>query len=179
MAKEEAAPAAEAAPKKKKTLLIIIIAVVALLLVGGGAAVYLLTSKPDAEKHAKADGEEAGHGDEGEGGDAEEDGEEHPPIYEKLETFTVNLVDGETYLQVEISLKVADAKVQEKLKAHMPEVRDAMLRLLSSKSPEELAEADGKDKLAKEIQKQMNEVIGVKKAKKGVQGVLFTAFILQ
>jgi flagellar FliL protein len=177
MAKEEAAPAAEAAPKKKKTLLIIIIAVVALLLVGGGAAVYLLTSKPAAEKHAKVDGEEAGHGDEGDA--EEEEGEEHPPIYEKLETFTVNLADGETYLQVEISLKVADAKVQEKLKAHMPEVRDAMLRLLSSKSPEELSEADGKAKLAKEIQKQMNELIGAKKAKKGVQGVLFTAFILQ
>lgn len=177
MAKEEAAPAGDVAPpKKKKTLLIIIIAVVALLLVGGGAAVYLLTAKPDAEKHAKADGEEAGHED----ADAdEEEGEEHPPVYEKLETFTVNLADGETYLQVDISLKVADAKVQEKIKAHMPEVRDAMLRLLSGKSPEELSEVDGKDKLAKEIQKQMNQVIGAKKAKKGVQGVLFTAFILQ
>jgi flagellar FliL protein len=176
MAKEEPAPAAGEAPaKKKKTLLIIIIAVLAVVLVGGGAAVYLLTSKPDAEKHAKADGEDAAHEDEG----AEEEGEEHPPIYEKLETFTVNLTDGETYLQVEISLKVADAKVQEKLKARMPEVRDAMLRLLSSKSPEELAEADGKEMLAKEIQKQMNQVIGVKKAKKGIQGVLFTAFIIQ
>lgn len=173
MAKEEpAAPEAAAAPKKKKTLLIIIAAVLVLVLVGGGLAVYLLATPPAAEN--QADAESAEHGaDEGE----EEEG--HPPIYEKLETFTVNLADGETYLQVEVSLKVADAKVQEKIKSRMPEVRDAMLRLLSSKSPEELAEVDGKDKLSKEIQKQMNQVIGAKGAGKGVQGVLFTAFIIQ
>lgn len=175
MAKEPAAaPEEAAAPKKKKTLLIIIAVVAVLLLAGGGVAVYLLTTPPAAEKQAKAHGDEEEHGDE-----EDEEHDEHPPVYEKLETFTVNLSDGATYLQVEISLKVADAKVQEKLKMHMPEVRDAMLRLLSSKSPEELGEVEGKDKLAEEIQKQMNQVIGVKKAKKGVQGVLFTAFIIQ
>lgn len=169
MAKEEAAaPEGAAAPKKKKTLLIIIIAVAVVLLVGGGTLAYLLMSPPAAEKPAK-EGEHAEEAHE----------EEHPPIYEKLETFTVNLADGETYLQVEISLKVADAEVQEKLKAHMPEVRDAMLRLLSSKSPEELSEVAGKDKLSDDIQKQMNQVIGMKQAKTGVQGVLFTAFIIQ
>jgi len=181
MAKDAApAPDAGAAPKKKKTLLIILIAVFALLLVGGGVVGYLLMTPPAKEKQAKADAEEHGdeHGEEEEGEEhAEDDG--HGPIYEKLETFTVNLADGETFLQVEISLKVADAKVQDKLKKHMPEVRDAMLRLLSSKAPEELADVAGKDRLAGEIQTQMNKVIGVKKASKGVKGVLFTAFILQ
>lgn len=170
MAKEEAAaPEGGAAPKKKKTLLIIIIAVAVLVLVGGGTVAYLLMSPPPAEKQGKGGDEHAE--------EAHED--EHPPIYEKLETFTVNLADGETYLQVEVSLKVADAKVQEKLKARMPEVRDAMLRLLSSKTPEELSDMAGKDKLAEEIRKQMNQVVGAKQAKEGVQGVLFTAFIIQ
>ncbi|MCS6786055.1 MAG: flagellar basal body-associated protein FliL [Thiobacillaceae bacterium] len=157
-----------AAPAKKKNLLIIIvIAVVALLAIGGGA-VFLLTGKPAAEQ--QAEGEEAAA--------AEEEEEAKPPVYEKLETFTVNLADQESYLQVEISLKVADAKVQEKIKQHMPEVRDALLRLLSSKTAEELMTAEGKQALAEEVRKEVNRVIGAKKSK-GVKEVLFTSFIVQ
>lgn len=173
MAKEEA-PAEVEPPKKKGKMLIIIIAVVAVLvLAGGGAAVYLLTSKPAAEKKA------GGHGDEEAQAEEAKAEEEHPPIYEKLETFTVNLADQQSYLQTEIQLMVADAKVQEKIQAHMPEVRDALIRLLSSKTAEELALPDGKDKLAEEIQKQMNEVLGIKKKANGVKKVLFASFIIQ
>jgi flagellar FliL protein len=165
MAKE--APAADAAPPKSKKKLIIIVAIlVALLALGGGAAFFLLAKKPTAEEQAKHE-EEAAH---------EEDA---APVYEKLETFTVNLADGESFLQVEIQLSVADAKVQEKIKKHMPEVRDGLLRLLSSKSPEELATPEGKDKLSGEVQAHINEILGVKKASKGVKKVLFNAFIIQ
>lgn len=167
MAKEEAAQDAPAPKSKKKLLIIIVAAVLALALVGGGAAFFLLGKKPDAEQQAE-------HGEEEEG-----EAEAHPPVYEKLETFTVNLADGETFLQVEVSLLLADLKQQEKVKMHMPEVRDALLRLLSSKSPEELATTEGKDKLASEVQGSVNEILGVKKAAKGVKKVLFNAFIIQ
>jgi flagellar FliL protein len=169
MAKEEAPVAEAEAPKKKGKLLIIILAVVGVLVIGGGVAAYLLLSKPAAEQGAK-------HGEE----DAEAHAEdEHPPIYERLESFTVNLADQQSYLQTEIQLLVADAKVQEKIKAHLPEVRDALLRLLSSKTAEELSQQEGKDKLADEIQKQVNEVLGIKGKSKGVKKVLFGAFIIQ
>ncbi len=167
MAKEEVPAPEGEAPKKKGKLLIIIIAVVAVLVIGGGAGVYLLMSKPNAEEGAKH-GEEGEHADEG-----------HAPIYEKLETFTVNLADQQSFLQTEIQLMVEDAKVQEKIKAHMPEVRDALIRLLSSKTSEELSQQEGKDKLAEEVQKQINEVLGAKGKGKGVKKVLFAAFIIQ
>lgn len=172
MSKEEA-PAEVEVPKKKSKLLIIIVAVVGVIvLVGGGIAAWLLTSAPDKSKKAEH-GDEAGADEEGEGGDA------HPPVYEKLEQFTVNLADQESYLQTEIQLMVADTKVQEKIKAHMPEVRDAMIRLLSSKTAEELNQPEGKDQLAEEVQQQINEVLGIKKRSKGVKKVLFGAFIIQ
>ncbi len=176
MAKEEAA-AEVVPPKKKGKMLIIILAVVGVLVIGGGVGAYLLLSKPATEKDAK-------HGDEAaadaEGGDEEEHGdEEHPPVYVKMEAFTVNLADQESYLQTEIQLLVADAKVGEKLNARLPEVRDALIRLLSSKTGEELSQQEGKDKLAVEIQKQINEVLGIKKKAKGVKKVLFGAFIIQ
>lgn len=148
----------------KKKLLVILLAVVLLIvLAAGGAAVWLLGGKPQGgheEEHA-------------------EEVEETIPIYERLETFTVNLADQESYLQVEVSLKLADAKVQETLKQHMPEVRDVLLRVLSSKTPEELMTPEGKAELAKEIRKEVNGVIGAKKEAKGVKEVLFTSFIIQ
>lgn len=175
---EDAAPAE--VPKKKGKLLIIIIAVVALVVVGGGAAAFFLLKGGDkkAKKHGdeEAAATEEGGG-EGEGAPAED--EKHPPTYLKLETFTVNLTGQDNYLQTEIQLLLADKKVQEKLDAHMPEVRDALIRLLSSKTGEELSAADGKAKLADEILKQTNEVLGVKKKSQGVKKVLFVAFIIQ
>ncbi len=175
MAKEpaasEQAPAEDAQPKPKgKKMLVIIVAVVAfVVLAGGGVAVWLLTSKPHAEQKA------------GNGVDEEEAKEDEaaPPVYEKLDQFTVNLADGESYLQVEIHLLIADAKVAEKLKLRMPEVRDDIIRLLSSMTAEDLSVLEGKDTLADEIQAKVNKLLGVKRASQGVKKVLFNAFIIQ
>ncbi len=179
---KDAAPPEGAAPKKKGKLVIIIALVAVLVLAVGGAAVYFLTSKPAAEKQAKGDhGDEEAAADEGDAGDEEDSGhgDEHPPIYEKLETFTVNLADQESYLQTEIWLQCANDKVQVKVKAHMPEVRDVLIRLLSSNTSEQLAQPDGKAKLSADVQKAVNDALGYKKKSKGVKKVLFAAFIIQ
>lgn len=164
---KDAAPEETTAPppKKKKLLLIIIIAAVVVILAGTGAAVLLLSGKPAAEQQAEGE-EEAAE-------------EEEIAIYEKLETFTVNLADQESMLQVEITLKLASPEAQGKIKKRMPEVRDGLLRLLSSKTAEELATLEGKEELAGGVQKEVNSLIGAKKAAQGVQGVLFTSFIMQ
>ena len=121
-------------------------------------------------------GEEAAKAGEAEVEQAED---EHPPVYEKLETFTVNLADQESYLQTDIQLLLGDASLQSKIKERMPEVRDALIRLLSSKTAEELALQDGKDALANEILQTMNDVLKVKDKSEGVKKVLFAAFIIQ
>ena len=167
------APAEVVVPKKKGKLLIIIIALLAVVLVGGGVGAYLLMSHPAADKKAKS--ANVATEDEGEG-----DADDENPVYEKLDQFTVNLSDPESHiLQTDVQLRLADAKVQEKLKVHMPEVRDALIRLLSSKTAAELATPEGKDKVGLEIQKSINEVLGVKKSSKGVKKVLFASFIIQ
>ncbi len=178
MSKDAAPPEGEA-PKKKGKLMIVIAALV-VVLIGGGAAAFFMTSKPAAEKKAKhADEEEVAAADAGAEEEEEEDShDEHPPVYEKLDQFTVNLTD-ESYFQTDIQLSLADAKVQEKVKAHMPEVRDALIRLLSSKTAEEISQPEGKELLAKEIQKSVNGILGVKSKSKGVKKVLFASFIIQ
>lgn len=161
--KEEVAETVEELPKgRSKKKLFIILAAVLILVLAAGAAAVLLLSGP-ADKHGKSAVTEEDKG---------------PPIYESLESFTVNLAGGDSYLQVEIKLMMASTDIDEKLKEHMPEVRNDILRLLSSKTPDELSTPEGKDKLAADIQTDINALLKVK-ADKGVKKVLYGAFLIQ
>ena len=167
MAKDKGKPVAEvveAAPKKGKgKLLIIIVAAVVLLGGGGGAAWYFLHGKKAGNEEQVKHEEPA-----------------KPPVFVKLEAFTVNLTaDGEDhYLQTDIELKVADAKVSDVIKEHMPEIRNNVLLLLSSKTAGALSSMEGKQKLSNEIKEQVNKVLHAKDAD-GVSGVFFTSFVIQ
>lgn len=165
MAKEKASAAeAEAQVPKKKGKLILILAVVALLVLGGGVAAFLLLSQPDAEQTevAKAEVED-----------------KTPPVYERLETFTVNLSDQQSYLQTDIQLLLGNADVQAKIQQRMPEIRDALIRLLKGKTTDELTQQEGMDALATEIAQAVNAVLKVEKEAEGVKKVLFVSFIIQ
>ena len=173
---QEAAPAEAEVPKKKGKLLYIMIAVVALVLIGGATAAFLLTKGGDkkGKKHGDEDVTAEEEGDKGGAND-----EKHPPTYLKLDTFTVNLVGQDNYLQTEVQLLLADSKTQETVVTHMPEIRDTVIRLLSKRSAEELSAADGKDKLADDMRKDINDILGYRKKNQGVKKVLFVAFIIQ
>lgn len=167
---EAAAPEGEAEtkPKKKSKLLIVLIALLLLGGGGGGAAWWFLKGKkPHDPKAATQKTEEP----------------EKPPIFIRLDTFTVNLkkVDTEDhYLQVEIQFKVVDPKADEAVKLRMPEIRNALLLLLSNKTQEELITVEGKQKLSADIVTQSNQIIRAKEpAKDGVVGVYFTSFVIQ
>lgn len=153
----------EQPPKGKKKFFIILVLVLVLVMALGGGAAFLLMSNPDSENSPQA----------------AEEVDEVPPIYEKLDSFTTRLADGESYLQCEINLKVADSKVQERINVYMPEIKDGILRLLASQHADELATVEGKDKLALDVQKTVNDILGIKTAATGVQKVLFPAFIIQ
>jgi flagellar FliL protein len=150
-------------PKGKKKLLIILAAMLVLVL-GGGATALMLLSKP-VDKHAKQGG-----------GAAEED--RTPPVYESLDSFTVNLAGGDSYLAVEIKLLVASTDFAEKLKERMPEIKNDILNILSGKQPDELSTPEGKTKLADEIETDINGLLRVKSTQ-GVKKVLFVSFLIQ
>lgn len=160
------APEEAPKPKKKGKLLVIILAVAVLLALAGGYYFLVVKKQQDAKAAPKA----------------EKQVEEKAPIFTRLEQFTVNLqkVDGEDhYLQVEMDLQVAEDKVVDSIKVRMPQIRNAMLLLLSSKSPEELASVEGKQKLSADIVAQINKIIGATEPKAGVLGVYFSSFVIQ
>lgn len=172
------------APKKSKKLLIIIVAVVLVLVLAGGGAAYMLLKKEPHDDDEEAAEETA------KPKKKDKKGEPAPSIFLNLETFTVNLIPetGDQYLQVIISLEIADATVEPLLKGQMPKIRNNIMLLLSSQKASQLQPKEGKEKLASDLKSEINAIVEPpKKNKKGqvietdgpVKSVLFTSFIIQ
>ena len=159
----------EEQPKKKskKKLIIIVAAVLALAGIGGGAAWYFM--------HQKS-AQPAGHAKE-----VKEEVAPKEPIFVKLETFTLNLdpSDGEKYLQTDITLNVESKEEADLLEVHMPQVRNRVLMLLSSKKASEIASMEGKKALSNEIATQINQPFVNKGKPQKISGVFFTSFVIQ
>jgi flagellar FliL protein len=143
---EPAAEGAAAGGKKKSPLILIIVGVLVLALGGGGAAWFFLGKKGGEHKTAEAKPKH-----------------EAPPVFVTLEPFVVNLAgDAQHYLQVGIDLRVVDPHVPDKIKQHLPEIRNAVLLLLSSKTVEDLASMEQKNRLRAEIRAAVNKPLGIR-----------------
>jgi flagellar FliL protein len=144
MSNAAAVPVPEAAPAKGKGKLLLILAIVfALLAAGGGGAAFYFHGKA-------ASGEAAKGGEEGKGAKKADSGK--PPVFTTLENFTVNLSgEGEHFLQLGVVLQLKDGETAEKVKSYLPQIRNKILLLLSSKTAEELQSAPGKQALIAEI----------------------------
>jgi flagellar FliL protein len=139
--------ATAAAPKKKSKLLIISIAAIVVFGAGGGGAWFFLKPKDPNAVHAEPP---------------------KPAVFLPLEQFTVNLVPQEgqpQYLQAGLTLKLGDQIKEATLRDKMPEIRDRILMVLSSKKASEVLPAEGKKKLAKEIVAAITAVVGLPAAK--------------
>ena len=103
------------------------------------------------------------------------------PVFLSLETFTVNLEpeNSDQHLQTNLTLKVGDNEAVNKIKLHMPEVRNRVLLLLSSKTASQIATVEGKKKLATELLVEINQPFGEGGGSQAVESVLFTSFVIQ
>ncbi|CAB3696492.1 hypothetical protein LMG24076_03190 [Trinickia soli] len=104
-----------------------------------------------------------------------------PPVFFALDPMTVNLLsdDGQHYLRVGLSLKLANEKMQEGLQQHMPEIRSRILLALSNKHPEELSTLEGKHALAQELKTLIEKPTDASEPPVHVEAVLFTEFVVQ
>jgi flagellar FliL protein len=103
------------------------------------------------------------------------------PVFLSLETFTVNLEpeNSDQHLQTNLTLKVGDNEAVNKIKLHMPEVRNRVLLLLSSKTASQIATVEGKKKLATELLTEISQPFGEGGGGQAVESVLFTSFVIQ
>ncbi|XZG71226.1 flagellar basal body-associated FliL family protein [Chitinibacteraceae bacterium HSL-7] len=182
------AKAEQAAPKKsKKTLIIVLVVVILLLvlLVAVGVVGFLLLRSQSADQYAAPPAAAAEHST---SHDEEpkkkkkkkDEGESHPPVYEKLQTITANLNDpaGESVVQTEVVLELVDAEVGNQLKAMLPKVQAETIKIIRSKSPEQVRSVEGTNALGEEIRAKLNELLDLG-PDEGVLSVNFTTFIMQ
>jgi len=177
----------EGKKKSGNMLLIVIIGVLALILIIGGVVAFLMMGNHDAEAeagHAKTEvaanshSAEAGQAEEGSGG-MPMGGEAMTEVglMFPLDQFTVNLLSesGRRYLKCEINLEMGGEELSPELEEKKPIFRDIIIRILSSKSLEEISTVKGKEKLKDQIVNELN--LRLKDGK--VKNIYFTDFVVQ
>ncbi|MDD5451062.1 MAG: flagellar basal body-associated FliL family protein [Desulfovibrionales bacterium] len=168
---EEVEEAGEEKPKKGKLFSLIIIVVIVLALSAGGYLAYTMYIGPKfihQEKKAAVAKEK------------KTEGAEKVGIFLPLDPFIVNLlIDGEgtRYLKMKIDLELEgeDEKVKAEAEKHIPQLRDTIIMLLTSKTYEEVMTLEGKIRLRDEIIIRANHYLGKNK----VKGVYFSEFVIQ
>ena len=171
----------EQAPKEKKSgslMLIIIIVVLILLIIVGALVAFLLLgddeSQPQAQPQQQVQQNMQRSGTNG--ANNMQVSTEVGPMY-PLDTFTVNLLSesGRRYLKVEMNLELSGEELAAELDTKTAVIRDVIIRLLSSKSLEEISTAKGKDKLKSQIVDQLN----MRMRDGHIKNVYFTDFVVQ
>lgn len=139
-----------------------------LLGLAGTIAFFKLSGKP-APDAAQAETTGESHG--GAGAKVEA-----APLYD-LESFIVNLADSPDvrYLKLTVKLELERPDASGDVAARLPQVRDAVLILLSSKDSIGLRSTQGKFQLRDELTQRVNNVL----PHAGVKTVYFTEFVVQ
>lgn len=94
-----------------------------------------------------------------------------------LEIFIVNLKsdNGKRYLKVEIYIEYSDKEFNAELNLKLAVIRDKIIRILTSKTLDEMYSIKGKDKLSNEIKDSLNILIG----NETIKNIYFNEFIIQ
>jgi flagellar FliL protein len=161
--RDDTSKAAEAPKRKKVPINIIIIVILVLCLAGGGVFVWKsgLLSKGSGEA-----GMDTGN----------KNKELIGPIL-SLDTFIVNLIGdrGKSYLKAKVELELDSEKTIEEVNKRLPQIRDSILTLLSSKSSDDINTLEGKYQLRAEIITAVNQYLKTGK----IKNIFFTDFIIQ
>lgn len=158
MAEEKDDLQEESTEKKKgsKTLLIIIIAVSVVLGAGGFVGFKLMAGKSDTKEEKK--------------------------VVEKtttvpLDPFVLNLADRGRYLKMTVQLELSDESYVELVNQKIPQLRDTIITLVSSKSVNSISSPEGKFQLKDEILFRANQILGGEKDI--IKNLYFTEFVMQ
>lgn len=168
MAEKKDAAGGKAGNKKKLFLIIGAVVLVLILLGGGLAAWYLVKEKADAEN-------------------AKDPAQQFPvPALNQqaqigpmvnIDEFVVNIISGDVahYVKASITVELTNVEVQTEVAQRMPQMRDAILLLISNKTYEELQDLQGKKQLKAELTGKINSFLQTGK----VTSIYFTNFVVQ
>ncbi len=183
MAEEESTEEEQQPKEKKSNMLMIIIIVVLILIILIGATVGILLMGDDEEVQTSAAPqakERTASKSKRSSSSAEYDDSRQLSeigILYPLDTFTVNLKSdaGRRYLKVTMSLELEGEELSLELDAKSPVLRDRIIRILTSKTLEEISSKKGKQKVSTQIMDTLNAMI----SDGTIKGIYFTEFVIQ
>lgn len=179
------------AKKGGSKMILIIVGIVVVAIAAGAGAFFAMKGgdKKDDKETAKADGE---HGDstdsekskdgehdssskEGEGGGGEHGEGKAGNALLALDSFIVNLQVKGSFLKTTLQLEFNKPELPAEIETDTAKIRDAIIRVLSTKSAQEILTPEGKEQLREEIKVSTNEAI----KSDSIIGVYITEFIIQ
>ncbi|MEW6542363.1 MAG: flagellar basal body-associated FliL family protein [Nitrospirota bacterium] len=181
-AEKETKNPAPPAPRSLPVKLVLMIGAAALLLGLGGAIAFMKFTgghagegaRPEQAAPAESPGAAAPGERTAQAGPPEKGA---PGTMFDMDSFIVNLADAPEvrYLKLTLKLELEQPDVAADLSARMPQVRDGILILLSSKDSSGLRTTQGKFQLRDEITHRVNSAL----PKAGVRTAYFTEFVVQ
>ncbi|RLA99095.1 MAG: flagellar basal body protein FliL [Deltaproteobacteria bacterium] len=181
MAEEKEDKKEETTEKKKSPMMLIILLLLVILVLGGAAAGYFLFMAPKTkEAEAKNATKAAPQAHQVQQGTyIPQRGTLAGPIgpIKDLDTFIVNLTDaqGTRYLKVKIGMELSSDQLSAEIDKKLPQVRDEIITLLSSKSFADVSTVAGKRELKREIISAVNRHLATGQ----VVRIYFTEFVIQ
>lgn len=150
-------------PKKKFIKLAIIGAGIVIILGGGFAGWKLFLHKGGDEGAAAAKTEHAA--------------KDTPGLIVAMDPFVINLADPSEviYLKIAVNLEVESEEMTAEIQKRMPQIRDAILMLLTSNTADDVKSTGGKLKLQDDMAVRINHFLQTGK----VKAVYFTEFVMQ
>lgn len=149
----------EAKPKKFNKKIIIIIAGAFLVLLIACFVAYMLLHNP--KKSAE---------------DSHNKGENSlKATLVPLEPLVLNLSDQGRFLKITMQFEISDPSYQQLVSDYIPQLKDAIIILISSKSSDSISSPEGKLQLKDEILLRANQTVG----KDIFKNLYFTEFVMQ
>jgi flagellar protein FliL len=155
----------------KDKLVLILMGVLVLCMIGVGITLYVMWGKMSSLGDVSSNKKDAKQASE-----SPELEKKLGPVY-SLETFIVNLDDPKykRYLRLTMDLELNDGKSSESVAQRLPQIRDAILKILPAKNYDDVVTAKGKNALRDEIINVLNSFFN----KKLIVNIYFTEFVIQ
>jgi len=168
--------------KSSNMLMIIIIVVLIIIILGGVILTILLMGSDDEERSSAPQAQERSISKKSRSNSNNNNYEDSRQLSDigilyPLDTFTVNLKSdsGRRYLKVTMSLELDGEELSLELDAKSPVLRDRVIRILTSKSLEEISSKQGKQKVSDQVMNTLNAMISDGE----IRGIYFTEFVIQ
>jgi flagellar FliL protein len=137
-------------------------------------------SEGEGEEHASGEGEE-GEGEHGAPTAEGKAGEAPATALHMVDNLVLNPAGsgGTRFLMLSAVIELGDSKLVDQFKARDAEVRDVLLRVVGSKTVEQLSEMTMRDPLRQELSDSLSQLLPKKERKKAISRVFFPQFVIQ